>query len=60
MPCGRLISYTTYKKYAEKYNIDTKSKTGNQKSMKTLQKAIYDYETKAIKQNSKFKGLYYV
>ena len=56
---GRLISYQTYVKYANKYNIDINTKSGKPKSMKTLQKSIYDHETKLINNGKTVHGLYY-
>jgi hypothetical protein len=56
---GRLISYQTYVKYASKYNIDINTKSGKPKSMKILQKSIYDHETKLINSGKTVNGLYY-
>ena len=41
---GRLISYRTYVKYANKYTIDIHYKNGKPKPMGILQKSIYDHE----------------
>ena len=56
---GRVISYETYKQYAKKYKIRLTKNINNKrvrKTMKQLQKEIYNYETN----NPKIKkGLYY-
>ena len=57
---GRLIAYMTYVKYAKQYNIDINTKSGNPKSMRTLQKAIYEHETKLNKSGKTVNGLYYL
>ena len=56
---GRLISYQTYVKYANKYNIDINTKSGKHESMNTLQKSIYDHETTLINSGQTVNGLYY-
>ena len=56
---GRLISYQTYVRYANKYNIQFNTKSGKPKSMKTLQNEIYDHETKLINSGKTVNGLYY-
>ena len=56
---GRLIAYQTYVKYARLYNIDINNKSGNHKSMRTLQKEIYAHETQIIKSGKNVNGLYY-
>ena len=56
---GRVISYETYKQYAKKYKIRlTKNINGERvrKTIKQLQKEIYDHETNSPKIK---KGLYY-
>jgi hypothetical protein len=56
---GRLISYQNYVKYANKYKIDIINKQGKPKSLKILQKSIYDHETKLIQNGKTVNGLYY-
>jgi CRISPR/Cas system-associated endonuclease Cas1 len=56
---GRLISYQTYVKYANKYKIDIHYKNGKPKPMGILQKSIYDHETKLINNGKTVHGLYY-
>ena len=56
---GRLISYQTYVRYANKYNLQFDIKSGKPKSMKILQKEIYGHETKLIKPGKTVNGLYY-
>ena len=57
---GRLISYQTHVRYANKYSIDINIKSGKPESMKTLQKAICDHETKLINSGKTVNGLYYI
>jgi hypothetical protein len=56
---GRLISYQTYVKYANKYNIDINTQSGKHKSMETLQTSIYDHATQLINSGKTVKRLYY-
>ena len=56
----RAIAYMTYLKYAKKYNINTKKKNGEDKTMKELAKEIHSYEMKYILPVRKKKGLYVV
>ena len=51
---GRPIGYGTYKKFAEKYNINISNKN-RLKTMNELSRLIYNYETR----NNIKNGLYY-
>lgn len=51
---SRIISYQTYKDFAERYSISLFNRNGTKKDMKKLQKEIYEYEKKNINRN----GLY--
>ena len=55
---SRIISAATYVSYAKKYGIAVKTKDGKPKTLSSLSKSIYAYETKHLKKGEK--GLYYV
>jgi len=54
---ARLIAGATYKEYAKKYGIKLTTKDGKSKTLSSLAKSIYNYETKYLKKGEK--GLYY-
>ena len=55
---SRIIPATTYVSYAKKYGIAVKTKDGKPKTLSSLAKSIYAYETKHLKKGEK--GLYYI
>ena len=55
---SRVIAYATYKRFAQKYNIDLKHKDGTLKTMRELAQEIYKHEMKNINK-LKF-GLYII
>ena len=55
---SRLIATSTYWKFAKKYNIPIKNSKGEHKTLRQLQKQIYNYETRYLKTGEK--GLYYI
>ena len=54
---SRIIPAATYLSYAKKYGISVKTKDGKPKTLSSLSKSIYAYETKNLKKGTK--GLYY-